>query len=84
MYPNADLPNAMGGCDEDHEVFSTNILDYAKDGWLDLVGGCCRNVPSRITVVMEKGEWLPAACTTRTAKLPLHAALRFRATLVEA
>ena len=36
VYPNAGLPNAMGGYDEDPEIFSTNILDYAKDGLLNL------------------------------------------------
>jgi len=56
VYPNAGLPNAMGGYDEDPEIFSTNILDYAKDGLLNFVGGCCGTFPSHIAAVMKKCE----------------------------
>ena len=54
VYPKAGLPNVMCGCDEDHEVFSTKTLDYAKDGLLNLVGSCCRSLPSHIAAVVEK------------------------------
>jgi len=54
VYPNAGLPNAMGGYDEDPEIFSTNILDYAKDGLLNFVGGCCGTFPSHIAAVAKK------------------------------
>merc|ERR1719230_2325165 len=36
VYPNAGLPNAMGGYDEDPETFGNNLLDYAKDGILNM------------------------------------------------
>mmetsp|Transcript_69181 Transcript_69181/g.156889 ORF Transcript_69181/g.156889 Transcript_69181/m.156889 type:complete len:1274 (+) Transcript_69181:67-3888(+) len=54
VYPNAGLPNAMGGYDEDPEIFSTNIFDYAKDGLLNFVGGCCGTFPSHIAAVAKK------------------------------
>merc|ERR1719199_2054169 len=31
VYPNAGLPNAMGGYDEDPAIFGNNLYDYAKD-----------------------------------------------------
>ena len=59
VYPKAGLPNAMCGCDEDHEVFSTKTLDYARDGLLNLVGSCCRSLPSHIAAVVEKVKGCP-------------------------
>ena len=53
-YPNTGLPNAMGGYDEDPEVFSDNIMDYAKDGLLNFVGGCCGTFPSHMAAVVRK------------------------------
>ena len=60
VYPNAGLPNAMGGYDEDPEIFSNNILDYAKDGLLNFGGGRCGTFSSHISAV--------AGCPVR--KLP--------------
>merc|ERR1719473_98289 len=54
VYPNAGLPNAMGGYDEDPEMFSDNLFDYAKDGILNFVGGCCGTFPSHIAAVVKK------------------------------
>merc|ERR550514_1489449 len=54
VYPNAGLPNAVGGYDEDPEIFSNNLYDYAKDGLLNFVGGCCGTFPSHIAAVVEK------------------------------
>merc|ERR1719162_555523 len=54
VYPNAGLPNAMGGYDEDPEIFATNLYDYAKDGLLNFVGGCCGTFPSHIKAVVDK------------------------------
>merc|ERR1712194_960056 len=36
VYPNAGLPNAVGGYDENSEIFATNWYDYAKDDLLYL------------------------------------------------
>merc|ERR1719443_1050164 len=54
----------MGGYDEDPEIFSENILDYAKDGLLNFVGGCCGTFPSHIAAVAKKVKDCP------TRKLP--------------
>merc|ERR1719253_2098044 len=54
VYPNAGLPNAMGGYDEDPEIFSKNLSDYAKDGLLNFVGGCCGTFPSHIAALEKK------------------------------
>nr|UKS50368.1 B12-dependent methionine synthase [Alexandrium insuetum] len=70
VYPNAGLPNAMGGYDEDPEIFSTNILDYAKDGLLNFVGGCCGTFPSHIAAVANKVKDCPPRKLPEPPKYP--------------
>eukprot|EP00421_Protoceratium_reticulatum_P027546 CAMPEP_0168480066 /NCGR_PEP_ID=MMETSP0228-20121227/63798_1 /TAXON_ID=133427 /ORGANISM="Protoceratium reticulatum, Strain CCCM 535 (=CCMP 1889)" /LENGTH=496 /DNA_ID=CAMNT_0008496379 /DNA_START=61 /DNA_END=1547 /DNA_ORIENTATION=- len=71
VYPNAGLPNAMGGYDEDPEIFSTNIYDYAKDGLLNFVGGCCGTFPSHIAAVAEKVKNCPPRKLPEVPKFPV-------------
>eukprot|EP01100_Stratorugosa_tubuloviscum_P006976 TRINITY_DN2946_c2_g1_i1.p1 TRINITY_DN2946_c2_g1~~TRINITY_DN2946_c2_g1_i1.p1 ORF type:complete len:1257 (-),score=636.92 TRINITY_DN2946_c2_g1_i1:64-3795(-) len=40
-YPNAGLPNALHGYDESPETMAPQIADFARDGLLNLAGGCC-------------------------------------------
>ena len=40
-YPNAGLPNALGGYDETPEQMAAVLERFADNGWLNLVGGCC-------------------------------------------
>ncbi len=40
-YPNAGLPNAMGGYDETAEMFAEAVKKFALDGLVNMVGGCC-------------------------------------------
>ncbi|MBX3167825.1 MAG: methionine synthase [Candidatus Eremiobacteraeota bacterium] len=47
-YPNAGLPNAMGGFDETPEHFSEVLCEYARQGWLNIAGGCCGTGPENI------------------------------------
>ena len=47
-YPNAGLPNAMGGYDEKPEDTAQNVLDFAKDKLVNIVGGCCGTTDSHI------------------------------------
>merc|ERR1719382_9153 len=70
VYPNAGLPNAMGGYDEDPEIFSTNIRDYAKDGLLNFVGGCCGTFPSHIAALAKKVQDCPPRKLPELPKYP--------------
>jgi 5-methyltetrahydrofolate--homocysteine methyltransferase len=40
-YPNAGLPNALGGYDETPDMMADTLRDFAANGWLNIVGGCC-------------------------------------------
>lgn len=47
-YPNAGLPNAMGEYDESPKMTASIVEDFAKQGWVNVVGGCCGTTPDHI------------------------------------
>jgi 5-methyltetrahydrofolate--homocysteine methyltransferase len=52
-YPNAGLPNAMGEYDESPEHTAVVISEWAKEGWVNLVGGCCGTTPDHIAAIAK-------------------------------
>jgi len=46
-YPNAGLPNAMGEYDETPDDMACAIEPWAKDGIVNIVGGCCGSTPDQ-------------------------------------
>lgn len=53
-YPNAGLPNAMGEYDEQPEDTAHFIEEWAKEGFVNIVGGCCGTTPDHIRHIAEK------------------------------
>ena len=53
VYPNAGLPNAMGGYDDTPEDMARDVLDFAKDGMVNFAGGCCGSCPPHIKAIAE-------------------------------
>ena len=47
-YPNAGLPNAFGGYDDNAAHMAGMIGEFAASGSLNLVGGCCGTTPEHI------------------------------------
>jgi 5-methyltetrahydrofolate--homocysteine methyltransferase len=52
-YPNAGLPNTMGEYDETPHDMACQIEPWAKDGIVNIVGGCCGSTPDHIRDVAE-------------------------------
>lgn len=52
-YPNAGLPNAMGEYDEHPEDTAHFIEEWAKEGFVNIVGGCCGTTPDHIRHIAE-------------------------------
>lgn len=52
-YPNAGLPNAMGGYDETPEETAGITGDFAREGWVNLIGGCCGTTPDHIRAIAD-------------------------------
>jgi 5-methyltetrahydrofolate--homocysteine methyltransferase len=52
-YPNAGLPNEFGGYDMGPEEIAKHLGAWAREGWLNLVGGCCGTTPEHISAIAE-------------------------------
>ncbi|MSO23298.1 MAG: methionine synthase [Acidobacteria bacterium] len=52
-YPNAGLPNAFGEYDETPGTMSATLREFAANGWLNIVGGCCGTTPAHIRAIAE-------------------------------
>ncbi len=52
-YPNAGLPNHMSdtGFDETPEVTSRLVHEFAAEGLVNIVGGCCGTTPDHIAAI---------------------------------
>ena len=58
-YPNAGLPNAFGGYDEDPDTTARLLREFAEAGFVNLVGGCCGTTPDHIRAMARAMEGLP-------------------------
>ena len=52
-YPNAGLPNAMGEYDEHPADTAHFIEEWAKEGFVNIVGGCCGTTPDHIKHIAD-------------------------------
>ncbi|GLS83607.1 methionine synthase [Paraferrimonas haliotis] len=55
-HPNAGLPNEFGGYDETPEQMAAIIEQWAAQGMLNIVGGCCGTTPEHISVIKAAVE----------------------------
>ena len=59
VYPNAGLPNALGEYDEGPAEMAAVLADFARAGWLNLVGSCCGSTPEFTQAIAEAVAGLP-------------------------
>jgi len=55
-YPNAGLPNEMGGYDEQPETTAGHLREWAEAGLVNILGGCCGTTPAHIKAIAEAVE----------------------------
>ncbi len=53
LYPNAGLPNAFGEYDETPKFMARVIGEYAREGLVNIVGGCCGTTPEHIKAMAD-------------------------------
>ncbi|HEV7281927.1 MAG TPA: methionine synthase [Pirellulaceae bacterium] len=53
-HPNAGLPNEMGQYDMTPSAFADRVEDFARNGWLNIAGGCCGTTPDHIRAMAER------------------------------
>jgi len=54
LYPNAGLPDEMGEYGESPEYMAEQFADYAGEGFVNIVGGCCGTTPDHIRAIAEE------------------------------
>jgi len=58
-HPNAGLPNEFGEYDESPEAMAKEIAEWAEQGFLNIVGGCCGTRPPHIKAIHDAVEHFP-------------------------
>ena len=72
VYPNAGLPNEMGAYDEAPAHTACHLAQFAREGLVNIVGGCCGTTPAHIAAVAAAVSGLaPRAVPTLAARLRL-------------
>src|SRR5438874_5006523 len=69
-YPNAGLPDPLSetGFPETPETFAPKMLQWARNGWLNMVGGCCGTTPAHIAAFAKQARELPPRVLTPNAR----------------
>jgi 5-methyltetrahydrofolate--homocysteine methyltransferase len=55
-YPNAGLPNEFGQYDESPEAMANVVEQFMKEGWVNMIGGCCGTTPEHIKAIADKAK----------------------------
>ncbi|HOW36179.1 MAG TPA: methionine synthase [Candidatus Omnitrophota bacterium] len=74
-YPNAGLPNAFGQYDHTPEFMASVLKDFAKEGFLNIVGGCCGTTPEHLKKIVEAMEGMPPRTIPDAASYPQFSGL---------
>ena len=79
-YPNAGLPNEMGGYDETPEETAAHLGEWADAGLVNIVGGCCGTTPDHIRAIARAVEGKkPRAIPERVQRMRLSGLEMFEA-----
>ena len=54
VHPNAGLPNAFGEYDETPESMANFAKKWSKNGYINIIGGCCGATPEHINLMAQK------------------------------
>lgn len=58
-HPNAGLPNAFGEYDLEAKEMAEHIGEWARSGFLNIVGGCCGTTPAHIAAIVQVVDGVP-------------------------
>jgi 5-methyltetrahydrofolate--homocysteine methyltransferase len=62
-YPNAGLPNAMGGYDQKGVEMAEEVRPFFEEGLVNAVGGCCGTTPEHIAAIRAVASTFPPRAT---------------------
>ena len=72
-YPNAGLPNQFGAYDEQPGQTAALLGEFARRGWVNIVGGCCGTTPDHIAAIAAAVKDLPPRRVPPDARLESRA-----------
>jgi len=56
VHPNAGLPNQFGEYDQSAAFMASVTGDFMKQGWVNIIGGCCGTTPLHIQKIAEESK----------------------------
>ncbi len=56
VHPNAGLPNQFGEYDQSASFMASIATDFMKEGWVNIIGGCCGTTPYHIKMISEAAK----------------------------
>jgi 5-methyltetrahydrofolate--homocysteine methyltransferase len=56
VHPNAGLPNQFGEYDQSASYMASIADDFMKEGWVNIIGGCCGTTPDHIRQIAEASK----------------------------
>jgi 5-methyltetrahydrofolate--homocysteine methyltransferase len=56
VHPNAGLPNQFGEYDQSAAYMASIAEEFMKEGWLNIIGGCCGTSPEHIGKIAESAK----------------------------
>ncbi len=56
VHPNAGLPNQFGEYDQSAAFMASIVEDFMKEGWVNIIGGCCGTTPLHIQKIAEAAK----------------------------
>ncbi|MBE0675367.1 MAG: methionine synthase [Bacteroidales bacterium] len=59
VHPNAGLPNQFGGYDDSPEYMAKVTGSFMKEGWVNIIGGCCGTTPDHIRALAAEARKYP-------------------------
>ncbi|PLP58872.1 methionine synthase [Mesorhizobium loti] len=71
-YPNAGLPNAFGQYDESPDFMAAQVEEFAREGLVNVVGGCCGSTPEHIAAIADAvSKHAPRSQAKRSPRMQL-------------
>jgi 5-methyltetrahydrofolate--homocysteine methyltransferase len=68
-HPNAGLPNAMGQFDLDPGRMAEMVGEWADNGWVNIIGGCCGTTPDHIQAIANRVRHCKPHLRTKVAAI---------------
>ncbi len=74
-YPNAGLPNELGGYDQGPEEMKKYIQEFVASGLVNIIGGCCGTTPDHIRAMAQATKGMVPRVLPKKKKLSCYAGL---------